>query len=169
MFQDINPDNIIKENEDALTALGNEESIIFTKEQIIHIHDRGINDFGGSFGIRDENLFDSVCNAPYQSVFGSDLYPTAFDKAAKYLLDFARYQVFIDGNKRTGYLTCLTYLKANSIKLTLSPHEMYNLTMGIANNRITEVEDISNILKKNAVYQFGRAEIDTEDIEHDFE
>lgn len=165
----VNIDKIIDKNKEALEALNNETSIIFTKEQIVAIHDKGIERFGGSFGIRDENLLNSVCTTPYQEVFGAELYPSVFDKAAKYLLDFARYQVFIDGNKRTGYLSCLSYLNANSIELKLTPLEMYNLTMRIANNDITEVKDISDTLKANSVYQFGNTTLDTKEDEYGLE
>lgn len=144
----------------AYEALGQEEGIVFTREQIEKIHDMGIEKYGGSFGVRDENLLESVVSNPYQSVFGEDLYPTPFDKAAKYLLDFARYQVFIDGNKRTGLLACTSFLKANNIGLTLSSLDVYNLTMSIANNQIEECSDISKILKENSVLEFGKTQID---------
>ena len=93
----------------ALKALGeyresDREAVPLTPEDIELIHGEMVAEYGGSDGIRDNGLFLSVCQSPYQSVFGEDAYPTLYDKAAKYLTDFARYQVFVDGNKRTALL-----------------------------------------------------------------
>ena len=159
IYKDVETETIINSNKKSLKALGSEEDISFTKDYLIYLHDLGIKEFGGTYGIRDEGLLESVAATPYQSVFGTDLYPTPFDKAAKYLLDFARYQVFVDGNKRTGLITCIAFLKANNIELTLSQLDKYNLTMSIANNKITELEQVSKILEENSVYSFGHTEL----------
>lgn len=157
---DINKEKIMNEDKEVLNALGKEEEFIsLSKEQILAIHDSNIEKFGGIFGIRDEGLLNSICSSPYQSIFGTDLYPTIFDKAAKYLFDFAHYQVFLDGNKRTGWATCRLFLRANGYTLNLSDIDKYNLVMAIANNKITEVNDISHILKENAQIKIGKSVI----------
>ena len=148
--------------EKAAEALGKEGKIILTKDNLTDIHDYGIEKYGGLYGVRDENLLDSVSKAPYQDMFGSELYPTPFDKAAKYLVDFARYQIFLDGNKRTGLYASVTYLKMNNIKLELSSMDMYNMTMNIANGKITEASDVSRIFRENSVYKYGRTELEGE-------
>lgn len=137
----------------ALERLGAENRIgefYLTQDDIEVIHNDMCYRYGGAMGIRDMALFQSVCMAPYQSVFGQDLYPTPFDKAAKYLYDFANYQVFIDGNKRTGLAVAATYLIGNGYKLTLSQMQMYELTMNVANGRIKEADDIAKILHVHA-------------------
>jgi len=56
---------------------------ILTKEQILVIHQRCIEETGGALGFRDEGLFDSALAQPYQSFSGSELYPTVEQKAAR--------------------------------------------------------------------------------------
>lgn len=134
----------------ALERLGKENNICefyLAKEDVEVIHNDMCYRYGGSMGIRDNALFESVCKAPYQSVFGQDLYPTPFDKAAKYLFDFSNYQIFLDGNKRTGLATAVAYLIGSGYQCTLTQMQMYDLTMKIANGQIKDTDEISMILQ----------------------
>ena len=49
---------------------------------ILELHKKSINDFGGSHGIRDIGLLESAIARPFQTFGGEDLYPTVFEKAA---------------------------------------------------------------------------------------
>ena len=146
--------NLGKYNE-AFIRLQNDsitEYIELTPADIETLHSLMIETYGGINGIRDKNLFDSVCQNPYQEVFGKQLYPTIFDKAAKYLFDFCNYQVFLDGNKRTGVASMQVFLNTNHYDLTLSNEQVYNLAMDIANGQIKEISDISIYLKNNSIF-----------------
>ena len=150
-----------------LELFASTDIICLSKEKIIKIHDNGVEEFGGIYGVRDEGLLDSVSKAPYQSCFGSDLYPSIFDKAAKYLYDFSTYQVFLDGNKRVGLGTSTMLLMANGYELNMDFSQVYDLTMDIANGKITEITDISKILEANSVKTINNnleSEIEREDI-----
>lgn len=133
----------------ALEKLGNEEVNILTKEEIIDLHDMGIEKYGGSYGIRDENLLESISISPYQSCFGQKLYPDIYTKAAYLLYNFANQQVFIDGNKRTSILSSDGLLKKNGFAYTLTEKEIYDITIDIANHKIESIEELSNIIQKN--------------------
>lgn len=125
--------------------------MILTAEQIIKIHDNEIKKYGGEYGIREEGTFNMLVNAPYQSAFGIDCYPSVFDKAAKYLEGFARHQVFYDGNKRTALVSCGTFLAINNYHLRLEPMQFYQLTLDIANNKNIETGEISAFLEKHSI------------------
>ena len=56
---------------------------ILTKEQIISLHKKLIDNFGGLHGIRDEGLLDSAISVPFQSFGGVEFYPSVLDKAAR--------------------------------------------------------------------------------------
>ena len=122
---------------------------IMMKQYIIDIHDTVIKEYGGSYGVRDEALLESSAVAPYQSVFGQDLYPDNYFKAAKYMFDFADYQIFVDGNKRTGLAVCEQFLQANDLELNMTEKEKYKLVMDIANKNINSVEELAEIIKNN--------------------
>lgn len=118
--------------------------------------------------IRDAGLLESVCQAPFQSVFGQDAYPTIFDKAAKYLLDFSRYQIYGDGNKRMGLAAATLLLAQNGIKLTLDENEAYNIVMDIATGKLDDIEVVADALKAN--YEFLPESVEEmEEIEDEFQ
>lgn len=60
-------------------------SFYFSKDDILHIHSKLIDDFGGSDGIRDEGMLESALNAPLQTFDSSDLYPTLSIRLQDYL------------------------------------------------------------------------------------
>ena len=154
--------NDYKEECKELELFSSTNTICLSKSKIIKIHDKGIDTFGGIYGVRDEGLLDSVSKAPYQSCFGSDLYPSVFDKAAKYLYDFSTYQVFLDGNKRVGLGASTMLLMANGYDLDMDYSEIYDLTMDIANGKLSDVSDVSKILESRSVELLNNKDVNTE-------
>ena len=139
-----------------------------TVEDLNLLHDETICEFGGTPEIRDASLLESIAVSPSQSVFGQDLYPTLLDKAAKYILDFARYQVYVDGNKRMGLAAATLLLAQNGIKLTLDENEAYNIVMDIATGKLDDIEVVADALKAN--YEFLPESVEEmEEIEDDFQ
>lgn len=122
---------------------------ILNMDDIVQIHDQMIDDFGGEYGIRDEGLLTSLSVAPYSEFFGEEQYPGILQKAAKYLFDFTNYQVFIDGNKRTGLAVLNAYLAANGLTLTMSVSDAYQLVMAIAKHEYKDSKDIVPVLQMN--------------------
>jgi death on curing protein len=56
---------------------------------------------------------------------------------------------FIEGNKRTGLLASLVFLDLNGISITRCSPGLYDLTLGIAEGRITKAE-IAETLRRIA-------------------
>ena len=57
--------------------------IILSKEQVIKLHDDLIDETGGSFGVRYENLLESALAVPFQSFENQEMYPSIQQKAAR--------------------------------------------------------------------------------------
>ncbi|KKW07265.1 MAG: death-on-curing family protein [Candidatus Kaiserbacteria bacterium GW2011_GWC2_49_12] len=83
---------------------------------ILAVHDRVIEETGGSLGLRDTHLLLSIAERPKTSFGGTEQFPDVFTKAAVYLESISMYHVFIDGNKRTA----LTVAGAESEKFMLA-------------------------------------------------
>lgn len=126
------------------------EEFFITPVQVEIIHDEMIRLYGGLNGIRDNNLFLSICESPYQEVFGQKLYPKITDKAAKLLEGFTHYQAFLDGNKRTGFETMVVYLGMNDIKFDMTNDEAYEFVMDIANGKYQETSDIAEVIENHS-------------------
>jgi len=105
-------------------------------EEILRLHFQVIEDFGGSHGVRDENRLKSVVEAPKQSVFGEEQYPTLTQKAAVYLRNIIGDHPFSDGNKRTAVTVCGIFLARNGRRLTASVGELEDFAIRVATNHL---------------------------------
>lgn len=141
--------------------LGMESQVTYnhlTYADIIQIHDMVIDKYGGTKGIRDIALLESTCKNPYQNVFDVEVYPTILDKAAAYLFYFVNYQIFLDGNKRTGVASCIAFLDVNGIQLDIPQEKLYFLVLDIVAHKINEVSVIAEQLKDYCKFKENIAE-----------
>lgn len=76
------------------------------------------------FGLRDEAALRSAIGAVFQSVIGQPAYPDVYSRGAALLIKVAKAHAFVDGNKRTAFLLCVTYLGIGEISISpQSPQE----------------------------------------------
>ena len=99
---------------------------------ILQIHFRLIEDYGGSHGVRDENSLASVVVAPKRSVFRREQYSGIFEKAAVYARNIISDHLFVDGNKRTGITCAALFLMQNGHLLNAKPKELEDFAVHIA-------------------------------------
>lgn len=104
--------------------------------QVVAIHFRQIQAFGGSHGIRDQGLLESALAQP-QLTFGNELlHSTIYEQAAAYLFHLAKNHPFIDGNKRTAFAVMLTFLGLNGYQLNTSEEEAFQLVLQMATGEL---------------------------------
>jgi death-on-curing protein len=109
-------------------------------EQVLKMHDAFIEKFGGLQGIRDMNLLLSAIETPKASMFGEDLYPTIYDKAAAYLYHIVQNHPFNDANKRTGFGAAYLFLKANNVSILFDDESFESLVVEVAKGKKTKKE-----------------------------
>jgi death on curing protein len=112
-----------------------------TLEQLLELHVLVIAQTGGSEGIRDLGRLEAAVATQTQSVFGEELYPKLFEKAAALIRGIISDHAFVDGNKRTGTLAGLTFLEINGKKFKSQTGEIEDFAVRVA----TEHLDISVI------------------------
>ncbi|MBW4559610.1 MAG: type II toxin-antitoxin system death-on-curing family toxin [Mojavia pulchra JT2-VF2] len=117
-----------------------------SNSQVIKIHERQIEIFGGTAGIRDEGLLDSALAQPQTTFGGELLHPTIHEQAAAYLYHLAMNHPFIDGNKRTAFAVMDTFITLNGYTLNLSVEEAYNLVIRVVQREISK-EELSTFLQ----------------------
>lgn len=115
---------------------------------VLDIHQRQIERFGGMSGIRDSGLLESALAQPQATFFGEFLHPTIPDQAAAYLYHLAKNHPFVDGNKRTAFATMIAFLTINGYDLNLSQNKAYALVMRVAQGEMTK-EELSAFLEKH--------------------
>ena len=89
-------------------------------------------------GTRDINLLISAVEALKAAMFGEDLYPTIYDKAAVYLFHIVNNHAFNDGNKRTGFLAAYLFLKANKVRIRFTDEVYEDLVVEVAKGNKTK-------------------------------
>ncbi len=118
-------------------------------EEILYLHDHIIEASGGLHGVRDTHLFLSLVEKPKQEIAGKNLYPTVFDAAAAQLEGFARYHVFLDGNKRTAFGVAYDLLVLNGHQLTASNGAVVGFMLEVAQGNVDR-EAIAAWLRKHS-------------------
>lgn len=101
-------------------------------KELLVIHSELIDQTGGTHGVRDVGLLQSIIEKPKTSFSGKELYKGIFSKAAVYLQSFVQYQVFFDGNKRTGVGVAARFLFLNGCQLSVSNKSMEKFVLKIA-------------------------------------
>ncbi len=120
-----------------------------TLEEILQLHFRVVEDFGGTHGVRDEGRLKSVVEAPAQSVFGAEQYASVYEKAAVYMRNIIADHPFYDGNKRSGVTVSTIFLMRNGYRLTATPKELEDFAVQGAVDHL-EIPAIAEWLKCHA-------------------
>jgi death-on-curing protein len=110
------------------------------------IHDRQLAEHGGSSGLRDDNLLQSALARPQQLHTYGDPVPDLADLAASLAFGLARNHPFVDGNKRTAYVVCRTFLALNGTQLDASSEDKYLNILALAEGRLSQ-EDFAAWLR----------------------
>ncbi len=110
------------------------------------IHDEQIAEHGGLGGVRDIALIQSALARPRNLAAYGD--PDAAALAAAYAHALARNHGFLDGNKRTAFVTALVFLLANGAELTASDAESVVTMLTVAAGQMAE-EALAEWLRRN--------------------
>ncbi|MEQ8713973.1 MAG: type II toxin-antitoxin system death-on-curing family toxin [Cyclobacteriaceae bacterium] len=107
-----------------------------SKKAVIAIHHEQLTLHGGMSGIRDEGLLESALSRPQNlSVYeGAELYRCA----AAYAFGITRNHPFNDGNKRTGFVTAVTFLLLNNHYITASETDVFLTITQLAEGNLSE-------------------------------
>lgn len=110
---------------------------------------------GGSSGIRDEGLFLSAINRPFQTFDGNDLYPSIIDKASALFESIIINHPFIDGNKRVAYAFMRILLTEEGFIITATEDEKYKFVINASKGNMNFKEIRAWILKniKNNLHE----------------
>lgn len=106
------------------------------KGVVLAAHDRQIAEYGGASGIRDEGLLDSALARPQNKhAYGDD---DVFALAAAYAFGIARNHPFMDGNKRTAWVSARTFLVLNGKLLVPDRREAVERMVELAEGQLDE-------------------------------
>jgi len=117
-------------------------------EEVIAINTGIVSATGGSLGLRDAGALSMCVAKPFQSFGGKETYPDVFTKAAGVLESIARNHPFIDGNKRTAFLTAVRVIERNGYRTHFDNKDVEETMVKIVVEKYS-VETIAAWLQQN--------------------
>jgi len=91
------------------------EILYLDMNDVLALHARQIEKFGGADGIRDAGLLDAAINRPQ-----SGYYVDVFEEAAALWESLTMNHCFVDGNKRVGFASVYVFLRLNGVRIVAS-------------------------------------------------
>ena len=118
-----------------------------TRQLVEEKHDRLVERYGGSLGIRDHNAMEYTLVRPLNVLFYSQgQRKDLFDAAAAFAYGIRSSHPFVDGNKRASWLAMQTFLVGNGVDMTIDPVDAELYMVKLANREISE-EDVAAWLR----------------------
>ena len=114
------------------------EPVWVLKQAVLAFHDESLAEHGGLAGVRDMGLLESALARPQNLLAYSEEEPSLCRMAAAYAYGLASNHPFVDGNKRTAFITALTFLRLNGLRVTGEMTERYLVFYGLAEGTVSE-------------------------------
>ncbi len=121
-----------------------------TVDQVLAIHRRIIEEFGGDREVRDHGLLASAVSMPAAWFGGEFLHDGIPAMAAAYHFHLCKNHALVDGNKRTALASAEIFILLNDMRLSATDDELADLTIGIAEGRISK-EETTAFFKRHVV------------------
>lgn len=108
-----------------------------TLDEVLSIHERLIEAFGGPRGVRDPGLLESALFRP-QTGYYRDLAEMAGALFESLLMNHP----FVDGNKRVAFFATDVFLRLNGWKLEVDPDEAHAFLIGLLEQNTCDLEHL---------------------------
>ncbi|NEB41720.1 type II toxin-antitoxin system death-on-curing family toxin [Streptomyces sp. SID14515] len=125
--------------------------VYLSSEDILVIAEHACDDM--QVVVRDAGLLESATHRPSAAMFGEEAYPDLIDKAAALLQSLAVNHPLFDGNKRTAWLSCVTFLAMNGVDLRPDIDAAERLVIAVATGETDEIKAISQGLRNLVVHE----------------
>jgi death on curing protein len=96
------------------------ERVYLTVAEVLAIHHRQIEDYGGVHGLRDQGALEAAVFRPQNGYYNN-----LAEEAASLMESLVGNHAFLDGNKRVAFDATHTFLLVNGFTLVVDPVETY--------------------------------------------
>jgi death on curing protein len=127
------------------------EPIFLSIEDILSIHERMIEEFGGMLGVADRGLLESAVSMPTAGFAGEFLHRSLPAMAAAYLFHICKNHPFFDGNKRVAVVTAEVFLNINGMHLDVSNEDLRELCLDVAAGEISKDQAVAFFTKHSGL------------------
>ncbi len=119
------------------------EAVLYlTLQETLDLHEQLIQRFGGSAGVRDMGLLESVLLRPQ-----TGYYDTLSLQAAALLQSLIQNHSFVDGNKRVAFAAAAIFLRMNGYRLQVEADDGESFLIDKVIQKRIPIEDIASWLE----------------------
>ena len=115
-----------------------------SRDEVLAIHERVIEDFGGASGVRDLGLLESALYRP-QSGYYEDLVTMAAALFESLLMNHP----FVDGKKRVAFFATDVFLRLNGFRLDVDANETCDWLTELFNTGRCDLAHISAWIRQS--------------------
>ena len=108
-----------------------------TVAQVLRLHARLLERFGGAAGVRDLGALERALGRPFAEFEGVAAFPEVHEKAAALFHGLVTCHAFVDGNERVGLAATLVWLEVNGYRLALDADQRHATTMRVADGSLS--------------------------------
>jgi len=131
------------------------DPLFLSLDEVLEIHEQQIKRYGGASGLRDAAGLESAVATP-QATFGGEFLHTSIPAmAAAYLFHLCQNHAFIDGNKRVGANSAVTFLLMNGWEPTFDENELVRLVLSVASGVLDKAGVIEAFESHSKPFQSG--------------
>ena len=114
------------------------EPVWIRQDAVLNLHEEALMFHGGPEGVRDLGLLESALARPKNRFAYSEQPPSLAQLAASYAKGIVANHPFVDGNKRTGFIVSVMFLRLNGLHLTATKEDRVLTFWSLAAGEISE-------------------------------
>ena len=114
------------------------EPLFLSLTEVLEIHQDQTARYGGTSGVRDTRLIASALAMPSAAFSGEFLHTDMYEMAAAYLFHLVKNHPFLDGNKRTGAVAALVFLKLNGWSFDAPEDTLAEMVLTVARGYLSK-------------------------------
>jgi death-on-curing protein len=116
-------------------------------DEVLAIHDRVLEAFGGKSGVRDLGLVESAIFRPQ-----TGYYADVAEMAAALFESLLMNHPFVDGNKRVAFFATDVFLRLNGWKLVVKPKQANAFLVGLLERGTADFAHLLPWIRKALVH-----------------
>lgn len=120
----------------------NKHVLFLSLDEVLEVHERVIDAYGGADGVRDLGLLESALYRP-QSGYYEDLVTMAAALFESLLMNHP----FVDGNKRVAFFATDVFLRLNGWRLEVDANEAHVLLIDLLRSGRCDLEHLSEWIR----------------------
>ena len=114
--------------------------VFLTLAEALKIHANQIENYGGTEGVRDMALLESALAQPEAGFGGHWLHKDFYEMASAYAFHLCKNHPFLDGNKRTAFVSAMLFLETNGISIVAPQRKCIEVMLAVAEGKMNKKE-----------------------------